>query len=93
MQKKHLIAFTLVTIFMLLGYNVVNNYFHEQRRAALVDNEVSSAVTLDNNTSDDPSAQPLGKQPKAVIDNVTNQIEDAQQIESKRLEQMESAQQ
>lgn len=99
MQRKHLIAFTLATIFMLLGFNMINNYFHEKDRAALLDKDVAVVTEMSssvaNDTTDgsvDIAAQPLGKQPKAIIDNTTSQIEQAQNVEQQRLEQMDNAQ-
>ncbi|MGM8886616.1 hypothetical protein ACS8FD_11805 [Psychrobacter sp. 1U2] len=91
MQRKHLIAFTLATIFMLLGYNVVNSYFYEKNRAAPIDTD-AALVKNGVKENDSISARPLGEQPKAIIDNVTTQIEQAQDVEQKRLEQMDSAQ-
>ena len=99
MQRKHLIAFTLATIFMLLGFNMINNYFHEKDRAALLDKDVAAVTEISssvaNDTTDgsvDIASQPLGKQPKAIIDNTTSQIEQAQNVEQQRLEQMDNAQ-
>ena len=103
MQKKHLIAFTLATIFMLLGFNIINNYFHEKNRVALTESDTPAvlepALSSSNDTSNtatngsiDVAAQPLGKQPKAIIDNATNQIDQAQQVEQQRLDQMDAAQ-
>lgn len=99
MQRKHLIAFTLATIFMLLGFNMINNYFHEKDRDALLDKDVAAVTEISssvaNDTTDgsvDIASQPLGKQPKAIIDNTTSQIEQAQNVEQQRLEQMDNAQ-
>ncbi len=99
MQKKHLIAFTFATIFMLLGFNIINNYFHEKNRAALIEDDTpvatepaSSSNSTNSNGSIDVAAQPLGEQPKAIIDNVTKDIEQAQQVEQQRLEQMDNTQ-
>lgn len=93
MQRKHLIAFTLATAFMLLGFNMINNYFHEKNRAAAT---ASPAIVAENSTaepSDDTvTTESLGEQPKAIIDNVTADIEQAQQTEQQRLEQMDNAQ-
>ena len=92
MQRKHLIAFTLATVFMLLGFNIINNYFHEKKRDALVDNEIPVVTENDNETNKNSIAeQPLGKQPKAIIDNATTQIDAAQQVESDRIEQVDRA--
>ncbi len=99
MQRKHLIAFTLATIFMLLGFNMINNYFHEKDRAALLDKDVAAVTEISSSIANDTTdgsvdivAQPLGKQPKAIIDNTISQIEQAQNVEQQRLEQMDNAQ-
>ena len=104
MQRKHLIAFTLATIVMLLGFNFINGDRHEQNRAALVDSdapvvaEVDTASNSDsmvnnvNGESNTINKQPLGEQPKAIIDNATTQIEQAQQVDQQRLEQMDNTQ-
>jgi predicted membrane protein len=91
MQKKHLIALTLATILMLFGYNIVSSYFYEKNRAALIDTD-SEVVKNGNEENDSNSAQPLGEKPKAIIDNATAQIEQVQDVEQQRLEQMNSAQ-
>ena len=96
MQKKHLIAFTMATIFLLLGFNIINGKRHEQSRAAPIENtapiatETSTATDV-NDSNTNIAAQPLGAQPKAIIDNATSQIEQAQNIEQQRLEQTDSA--
>ncbi len=93
MQRKHLIAFTLATIFMLLGFNIINNYFHEKNRAALLDSETAGVAENDNDNKMNNSIveQPLGKQPKAILDNVSADIDAAQQVESDRIEQIDRA--
>lgn len=93
MQRKHLIAFTLATIFMLLGFNIINNYFHEKNRAALLDSETAGVAENDNDKKMNNSIveQPLGKQPKAILDNVSADIDAAQQVESDRIEQIDRA--
>ncbi len=101
MQRKHLIAFTLATIFMLLGFNFINSNRHEQSRAVQAGSETPAATEVNSvveskntspSSSADIAAQPLGEQPKAIIDNATAQIEQAQQVEQQRLEQMDNAQ-
>ncbi len=103
MQRKHLIAFTLVTIFLLLGFNIINTNRHEQSRsgATPVDIESESATVSESTNAEsnrsqtndtDIAAQPLGQQPKAIIDEVTADIDQAQQADQQRLEQtLESA--
>lgn len=96
MQRKHLIAFTMATIFLLLGFNIINGQQHERSRAAPVENtvpiepietETRTAVDMgSSNTNSDTANKPLGQQPKAIIDNVTADIEQAQQMDKDRLE-------
>ncbi len=91
MQKKHLIAFTLATIFILLGFNMINNYFHEKKRSELASSDTPVVIESDNEIDNSVVEQPLGKQPKAIIDNVTTQIDQAQQIEADSLKQIDDA--
>lgn len=92
MQRKHLIALTLATVFMLLGFNMINNYFHEKSRAALTSSDTLIVTENDNKKANSIAEQPLGKQPKAIIDNATTQIDAAQDVEQQRLDQMDAAQ-
>ena len=45
----------------------------------------------DNEMNNNRAEQPLGEQPKAIIDNVTADIKQAQQAEQQRLEQMQES--
>ena len=92
MQRKHLIVLTLATIFMLLNYNVISNYFHEKNRAEMLNNDTPVVVKNSNEGNVKTAEQPLGEQPKVIIDNVSADIEQAQQVEQQRLEQMSDAQ-
>lgn len=97
MQAKHLIILALVGIVILLGFNIINGNRHEQNRA-VVASSVTPTSTIevvphqDTNHSVDVASQPLGQQPKAIIDNATNQINQAQQTDQQRLEQMNNTQ-
>ncbi len=91
MQRKHLIAFTLVTIFLLLGFNIINTNRHEQSRSGVTSANIESESAAVSNSTD-MTAQPLGQQPKAIIDEVTADIAQAQQADQQRLEKtLESA--
>lgn len=100
MQIKHLIIFTLVGMVILLGFNMINGSRHEQNRAAAVNNDAPAQSTdaaanelnTDSNQSVDIGSKPLGEQPKAIIDNVTSQIDQAQLADRKRLKQLSSPQ-
>lgn len=100
MQMKHLIIFALVGIVLLLGFNMINGSRHEQNRATVVNNDVpaqsSDAAIKESGANSDQSvdiaSKPLGEQPKAIIDNATSQIDQAQQVDKERLEKMDSTQ-
>ncbi len=104
MQVKHLIVIALAGIVLLVGFNMINSSRHESARAATVNNDTpaastDTAVTVsdnDNNTSAtqpvDIASQPLGQQPKAIMDKATTQINEAAQADKERLEQMSSDQ-
>jgi len=100
MQMKHLIVFALVGIVLLLGFNMINSSRHEQNRAVAVNNDLPAPSTeaavnepdTSSSQSVDVASKPLGEQPKAIIDNATTQIDQAQQVDKERLEQMDSAQ-
>ena len=92
MQAKHLIVLALIGIVILLGFNVINSNRYEQDRAAVLNSAkpTQTMTTSSNhqpNNSIDIASQPLGKQPKAIIDNATTQINQAQQANQERLQQ------
>ncbi|WP_440464471.1 hypothetical protein [Psychrobacter sp. ASPA161_6] len=99
MQMKHLIIFALAGIVLLIGFNMFNSNRHESRIAAATSSTttttspataISSEDTVNTNT--DIASQPLGQQPKAILDNATAQIEQAEQVNQERVEQMSDAQ-
>lgn len=99
MQMKYLIIFALAGIVLLIGFNMFNSNRHESRIAAATSSTttttspataISSEDTVNTNT--DIASQPLGKQPKAILDNATAQIEQAEQVNQERVEQMSAAQ-
>lgn len=98
MQMKHLIIFALAGIVLLIGFNMFNSNRHESRIAAATSSTTSPATaissedTVNTNTNTDIASQPLGKQPKAILDNATAQIEQAEQVNQERVEQMSAAQ-
>lgn len=99
MQMKHLIIFALVGMVALFGFNLINGNQREKNRELIVSNATSeqspSTIVPDTdnveNSSTDIVNQPLGKQPKAILDKATTQIEQAQQADKQRLEQTGSA--
>ena len=96
MQMKHLIIFALAGIVLLIGFNMFNSNRHESRIAAATSTTTSPATAISSedtvNTNTDIASQPLGQQPKAILDNATAQIEQAEQVNQERLEQMSDAQ-
>lgn len=93
MQMKHLIILALVGIVILLGFNIINGNRHEQSRAVVPSSVTLTSIDIavphqDANQSVDVASQPLGEQPKAIIDNATTQINQAQQADQDRLKQM-----
>lgn len=96
MQMKHLIIFALAGIVLLIGFNMFNSNRHESRIEAATSSTTSPATAISSedtvNTNTDIASQPLGKQPKAILDNATAQIEQAEQVSQERVEQMSAAQ-
>ncbi|WP_296243574.1 MULTISPECIES: hypothetical protein [unclassified Psychrobacter] len=104
MHIKHLIIFAIAGIVILLGFNMINGSQHAKNREALVaGSQVEQAnteavVTENNNTNNvdsntaDIASQPLGQQPKAIIDKATTKIEQAEQVSQQRTEQISDTQ-
>ncbi|CAN6961896.1 MULTISPECIES: hypothetical protein [Psychrobacter] len=100
MQMKHLIIFALAGIVILIGFNMFNSNRHESRIAATTSSIATSippdtAISSEGNTvstNTDIASQPLGKQPKAILDKATAKIEQAEQVNQDRVEQMSDAQ-
>ncbi|WP_201587230.1 hypothetical protein [Psychrobacter jeotgali] len=96
MQLKHLIVFALISMVLLIGFNIVNSSRHEQNRALIANGSLIVETPLDAEankaSSADASSQSLGEQPKAIIDEATIQVNQVQQAESQRLEQIKNDQ-
>ena len=99
MEMKHLIIFAVIGIVALLGFNIINGNSHEKNREVAVSSTVSEQPTAavsdagsSKNSSANIASKPLGEQPKAILDDATNKIDQAQQSEQDRLEQMSNAQ-
>ena len=101
MEMRHLIIFAVIGIVSLLGFNIINGNSREQNRDAMVSHsaaEASTATISDTDTTNatsssaDIASQPLGQQPKAILDDATSKIDQAQQAEQERLKQMDSTQ-
>ena len=96
MQIKHLIIFALAGIVILLGFNMINGSQREKNREAITaSNEVEQAKADTSNVNSDTAdiaSQPLGQQPKAIIDKATTQIAQAEQTSQQHAEQMTDTQ-
>ncbi len=94
MQIKHLIIFALAGIVILAGFNMISGSQREKNREALAASsapENTDIVITDSKTSDIAS-QPLGQQPKAILDKASTQIEQAEQVSQQRSEQIANTQ-
>ncbi len=98
MEMKHIIIFALAGFVLLIGFNMMSGGRDDSNTTAVVDsNEPAPASTPTDTTtqsaaSESIASQPLGQQPKAILDNATSKIDQAQQADKERLEQMSSAQ-
>lgn len=98
MEMKHIIIFALAGFVLLIGFNMMSGGRDDSNTTAVVDsNEPAPASTLTDTTtqssaSESIASQPLGQQPKAILDNATSKIDQAQQADKERLDQMSSAQ-
>lgn len=94
MQIKHLIIFALAGIVILAGFNMISGSQREKNREALAassETENTDIVITDSKASDIVS-QPLGQQPKAILDKASTQIEQAEQVSQQRSEQIANTQ-
>lgn len=102
MQLKPLIIVIVVAMVLLLGFNIINGNRHENNRAVTVNTDTAVDTNVSGNASgadmnstnsvNDISSKPLGEQPKAIMDKATTQIDSAEQADSARLAQLDSAQ-
>ncbi|MDV2859770.1 hypothetical protein R0I52_03490 [Psychrobacter sp. CAM01] len=95
MQMKHLIIFALVGMAALLGFNLISGHQRDKHREMLVSNNSAEAETVIGTgakTGENIASQPLGQQPKAILDDATTQIEHAQRAEQQRVAQVANAQ-
>ena len=93
MEMKHLIIFAVVGMVALLGFNMLNGNQRDKNREAITASSEPELVNSDNNSNtSDIASQPLGQQPKAILDNATAKIDQAQQADAARLEQTSAAQ-
>ncbi len=88
MQSKHLIIFALVGIAGLIVFNM-SIARNASERIEIANNTVAEPLIaesyVDNSPQADIANDSLGQQPKAIIDKVGTDIEQAQQIDKERL--------
>lgn len=84
MQMKHIIIFALAGFVILIAFNMMSGSRHNNNRVALSDSDATAQPA----GSADIASQPLGEQPKAVLDSATAKIDQAQQADKDRLGQM-----
>lgn len=93
MQIKHLIIFSLVGIMALLAFNIVNDYQRDKDSemalsSATSEQKIAGTLVSDTSNSNNIANKPLGEQPKAILDDATTKIDQAQQADQARLAQM-----
>ena len=102
MQIKHLIIFALAGIVILLGFNMISGSQREKNREVIAasneveetgtdtaeSNNANASTVNPTTTTSDIASKPLGQQPKAILDKATTQIEQAEQVNQQRSEQM-----
>jgi len=93
MEMKHVIIFAVIGIVALLGFNIINGNSREQNRelaanSVAVEQPNSTTVTSDT----DITSQPLSQQPKAIVDSAASKINQAQQAEQDRVDQLNNSQ-
>lgn len=94
MQIKHLIIFSLVGIMALLAFNIINDYQRDKDSEMALSSTTSEQKTAgilvsDTSNSNNIANKPLGEQPKAILDDATTKIDQAQQTDQARLAQMD----
>ena len=94
MQIKHLIIFSLVGISTLLSFNILNDNQRDKDRemalsSATSEQKTAGTLVSDTSNSNNIANKPLGEQPKAILDDATTKIDQAQQTDQARLAQMD----
>jgi len=95
MEMKHVIIFAVIGIVALLGFNIINGNSREKNREVAVSTVATDSATDADSTQDNAAAitsKPLGEQPKAMLDDATSKINQAQQSEQDRFDQMNNTQ-
>lgn len=95
MQIKHLIIFSLVGIMALLAFNIINDYQRDKDSemalsSTTYEQKTTGTLVSDTSNSNNIANKPLGEQPKAILDDATTKIDQAQQTDQARLAQMDN---
>lgn len=77
----------------LLAFNIINDYQRDKDREMALSSTTSEQKTAgilvsDTSNSNNIANKPLGEQPKAILDDATTKIDQAQQTDQARLAQM-----
>ena len=93
MQPKHIIIAALIGIVALIVFNVLNS--HSRPEVAPVQAESSSELAAQDSptpiSTTETAAPSLGEQPKAILDNVHNNIDAAEAKEADNMAQVEGS--
>ncbi len=89
MQSKTMIIIALVAGLALVIFNIAISYNEPDTVSAEIASTEVANTDNTANTNDDIANKPLGQQPKAILDKANNQIEQAQQLESDKMAQLE----
>ena len=87
MEMKHLIIFAIIGMIALLGFNMMNGNQRDKDVEAITassEPELANSDNADNSNTSDIASKPLGQQPKAILDNATAKIDEAQQADARR---------
>jgi len=76
MQAKHLIIIAIIGIVALAAFNIFNKPSITPAIATTTETEPTNTAIAE---------QPLGQQPKAIVDKATNDIAAAQQLENDKI--------
>ena len=78
MQAKHLIIIAIIGIVALAAFNIFN-------KPSITPAPAIATATEAEQSSTAIADQPLGQQPKAIVDKATNDIAEAQQLENDKI--------
>ena len=92
MNAKTMIIIAVVAGVALVIFNIAISYNDPDPVSAEIASTEATNIANTANTNDDIANKPLGQQPKAILDKANNEIEQAQQLESDKMAQLENAQ-